>query len=61
MNGIFEKSLPVFWWIAVWGLFDIIIQTFTKKNKTTLFFVYLGILALIVGLVGLKRELLEHF
>ena len=61
MNGIFEKSLPVFWWIAVWGIVDIVLQTFAKKNNTTLLFVYGGILAVIVGLIGIKRELLEHF
>jgi hypothetical protein len=51
-------TLVILWWIAVWGLFDMLILHLTRGEKAVIYTVLLiGILILL----QLNPELLEHF
>jgi len=51
-------TLVILWWIAVWGLFDMMILHLTRGEKAVIYTVLLiGILILL----QLNPELLEHF
>jgi hypothetical protein len=45
---IFPAILAVFWWIALWGLFDAYTEHFTKEEKIKTYLLILGIIIVIV-------------
>jgi hypothetical protein len=45
---IIPAILAVFWWIAIWGLFDIYTENKTKNQKIKIYLVLLGIIFVIV-------------
>ena len=51
-------TLVILWWIAVWGLFDILILHLTRGEKAV---IYIIMVIGIVILLHLNPELLQHF
>lgn len=51
-------TLVILWWIAVWGLFDMLILHLTRGEKAI---IYTVLLIGIVILLQMNPELLEHF
>jgi hypothetical protein len=51
-------TLAILWWIAVWGLFDMMILHLTRGEKAV---IYTAMLIGIVILIQMNPELLEHF
>ena len=54
------KSLPVLWWIAIWGLADIFIQKFVNKKNNLIFF-YVTMIAVILGVLYFDEKAHNHF
>ena len=51
-------TLVILWWIAVWGLFDMIILHLSRGQKMAMY----GILILAIAiLLQLNPQLLKHF
>lgn len=46
--NIVPVVLGVFWWIAIWGLFDIYTENKTTDEKIKIYLVLLGILIVIL-------------
>ena len=40
--------LIIFWWIAIWGLFDMYTENKTKNEKIKIYLIILGIITSIV-------------
>jgi hypothetical protein len=51
-------TLVILWWIAVWGLFDMLILHLTRGEKAT---IYIIMLIGIIILLQLNPKLLEYF
>jgi hypothetical protein len=51
-------TLVILWWIAVWGLFDMLILHFTRGEKAV---IYIILLISIVILLQLNPKLLDYF
>jgi hypothetical protein len=45
---IIPAILAVFWWIAIWGLFEIFTEHKTRDEKMKIYLVILGILIVLV-------------
>ena len=48
---LIHKLLPVLWWIAIWGLVDIFINTFLIDKKHILLIFYLTMLTIVFGIL----------
>ena len=51
-------TLVILWWIAVWGLFDMLILHLTRGEKAA---IYIIMLIGIIILLQLNPKLLEYF
>ena len=51
-------TMVILWWIAVWGLFDMLILHLTRSEKAA---IYTILLVGIIIVLQLNPELLEHF
>jgi hypothetical protein len=45
---IIPALLAVFWWIAIWGLFDIYTEDKSKNQKIKIYLIMLGMLIAIL-------------
>jgi hypothetical protein len=45
---IIPAILAVFWWIAIWGLFDIYTENKTKHEKIKLYLLMIGFIIIIL-------------
>jgi hypothetical protein len=45
---IIPAVLAVFWWIAIWGLFDIYTENLPKNKKIKTYLIILGIIIVLV-------------
>lgn len=45
---IIFATLAILWWIAIWGLFDIMTQHYTDDEKVKLYLIMLGFVVIIV-------------
>lgn len=50
--------IAVFWWIAIWGLHDLLIEDWSKEEK---FYFYLFLLALIGLIVWIFPTIIKRF
>lgn len=44
---IIFATLAILWWIAIWGIFEIITQDYTDNEKLKLYFIMLGFVIII--------------
>lgn len=49
--------VAVFWWIALWGLSDLLTESWTREQK---FRLYIGILVAIAVIVYLFPDMLDR-
>lgn len=49
--------IVIFWWIAIWGLFELTIKDYTDNDKAK---VYLFIIAIIIIIVCFFPRILYH-
>ena len=40
--------IAVFWWIAVWGLSDLLVEDWTRESRFQLYIATLAVIAIIV-------------
>jgi hypothetical protein len=50
--------IVIFWWIAIWGLTDELVEDMTKQNRIK---VYLGIIAVIAAILYFFPHILDWF
>ena len=50
-------TIAIFWWIAVWGLSDVLTQNWSDEEKITL---YISIIAIISVIVFIKPSIIER-
>jgi hypothetical protein len=55
------KSLPVLWWIAIWGLVDLFVYTFLFDKKHILLIFYLTMIVIVLGILYLDKKAETHF
>jgi hypothetical protein len=62
--SIFEAlgyvTLLQLWWIAIWGIAYIAIEYVAKKSKIVEFYIYCGLLTLIIGVLLTNPILIKH-
>ena len=52
-------TLLQFWWIAVWGLAYMAMEAIAGKNKSTEFWIYIGLLVAVTVIVHTNPMLVE--
>jgi hypothetical protein len=51
-------ALAIFWWIAVWGLSDLLTENWSESAR---FWYYICLLALVAFVVVLKPDIVQRF
>jgi amino acid transporter len=57
---IVRSILIIIWWLCVWGLTDHIIHHMTFKNPMRKIAIYIGLMLLVLGTIGLDPNILQH-
>jgi fucose 4-O-acetylase-like acetyltransferase len=57
---LFYKALPVFWWISVWGLTEMIIEHLISNKKEWRIVFYVGMITIVLGVLYLDKDAIEH-
>jgi hypothetical protein len=60
MKTIARSILIIVWWVAVWGLTDFIVHHMSNKCPLRKVAVYLGLMLLVLGTLGLDPNMLQH-
>lgn len=61
MEGTFVRSfLIIFWWIAIWGLVETLVEMFVKNALVGRLIFYSGMIIVVVGTVLLNPHYLDH-
>lgn len=55
------KSLPVFWWIAIWGLTETAIGYLVSHKKEWRTIFYIGMIAIILGILYFDDYAIDSF
>jgi hypothetical protein len=50
----------IVWWVCVWGLTDYIIHHMASKDPFRKVIVYIGLMLLVLGTIGLDPHMLYH-
>ena len=53
------KMLPVLWWVAIWGLSEMLIISFFSSKPRIVF--YITMIIIISGIIYFDRSVLDHF
>ena len=57
---IARSVLIIIWWVCVWGLTDFIIHHMANKDPYRKVAFYIGLMAIVLGTLGLDPHLLHH-
>ena len=60
MNALFILTLIQFWWIAIWGLAYIVIDTYAGPSRKKEIFIYIGMLLFTLTIFHLNPRMLER-
>jgi len=55
-----RSILIIIWWVCVWGLTDHVIHHMASKDPLRKIAVYVGLMLLVLGTIGLDPHLLHH-
>jgi hypothetical protein len=58
---ILYKSIPVFWWISVWGITETIIEWLVAHKKEWRIVFYLGMFSIILGILYFDEQAVNMF
>jgi hypothetical protein len=50
--------IAIFWWIAIWGLNDILVENWSREEK---FYLYVSMLGFIAVVICLFPEIIRRF
>jgi hypothetical protein len=50
--------IAIFWWIAIWGLKDILVESWSREQK---FYLYVSILVLVAMIVLMFPDIVKRF
>ena len=59
MQFLLVLTLIQFWWIAIWGLAYIVIDTIAGNSKTTELSIYLGMLVVTYVIIHMNPDMLQ--
>ena len=54
------KALPIFWWISIWGLTEIIAEHFVSNKKELRIIFYVAMITIVLGILYLDKDAIEH-
>jgi len=60
MNALFILTLIQLWWIAIWGLAYILIDTYAGASRKKEIFIYIGMLIFTLAIFHLNPRMLER-
>jgi len=49
--------IAIFWWIAIWGLKDILVESWSKEQK---FYLYISIIVLVAIIVLIFPDIIKR-
>lgn len=55
-----RSILIIIWWVCVWGLTDHIIHHMASKDPMQKIVLYVGLMLLVLGTIGLDPHTLHH-
>jgi hypothetical protein len=55
-----RSILIIVWWVCIWGLTDFIIHHMARKNPFRKIAFYIGLMAIVLGCVGLDPTMLNY-
>jgi len=50
--------VTIFWWVAIWGLKDILVESWSREQK---FYLYISILAVVAMIVLMYPDIIKRF
>ena len=59
IEALLRRALPVLWWVAIWGLSELLIISFFTPKPRIMF--YITMIIIISGIIYFDRSVLEHF
>jgi hypothetical protein len=57
---IARSILIIIWWVCIWGLADHVIHHMASKDPLRKIVVYVGLMLLVLGTIGLDPNLLDQ-
>jgi hypothetical protein len=60
IKTIARSILIILWWVCIWGLTDYIIHHMSSKNIMIKPILYIGLMLLVLGTIGLDPQILYH-
>jgi len=60
MNALFILTLIQVWWIAIWGLAYIAIDTYAGSSRKKELYIYIGMLIFTLAIFHLNPRMLER-
>jgi len=60
LKTIARSIMIIVWWVCVWGLTDYIIHHMASKCPIRKLAVYIGLMLLVLGTIGLDPHMLHH-
>jgi hypothetical protein len=60
IKTIARSILIIIWWVCIWGLTDYIIHHMSSKNIMIKPILYIGLMLLVLGTIGLDPQILYH-
>jgi hypothetical protein len=60
LKTIARSIMIIVWWVCVWGLTDHVIHHMASKCPMRKLIVYIGLMLLVLGTIGLDPNMLHH-
>lgn len=60
LKTILRSILIIIWWVCIWGLTDYLIHHMASKDVIRKPVLYIGLMLLVLGTIGLDPQLLYH-
>jgi hypothetical protein len=59
-KSLLQATIPVLWWIAIWGLTEMAIEWAVKNHIPSRLIFYIGVILIITGLSVYQPHLTKH-
>jgi len=60
VKTVARSILIIIWWVCVWGLTDHVIHHMASKDPLRKLALYVGLILLVLGTIGLDPHILYH-
>lgn len=59
-KSLIQATIPVLWWIAIWGLTELAIEWAVKYHIPSRLLFYIGVIVIIMGISIYQPQLTKH-